>query len=339
MSFQDKSYLNDDQAEIPYKTPWEYADFRMRSWVKSPKIRREFLLVVGMLCLLFALPFLTWVRRWMLPGAIQGYAVWGIPLALGWLWINRHKIVLPELDELNQQFTERSVLRFLVEEVPDEPKRSLWPLVVGAILTPIALRYGEPAGTFLAFLIVLIGIIAYRLGVQTLRGVAFPLALLALITPLSGLVTDGIYSRIQSLLFKVTRNLLQIFGFNAELPGGTNPLVIFGTPRFEMFAGQVGTGIPEAAVFLGLLLCWLSLLATPFRFKIVGFIIGVLWISLLVALRLLLLGIVGQEMDRDYFSLLVPISLWAIPFVGMVGQLLILRGMKCRQLHEWVSVS
>ena len=339
MNFRDKSYLTDEQTEIPFKTPWQYADFRMKSWVKSAKARNEFLLVFAMLALLFAPSLVTWIRRWLLPGSFQGYAIWVIPLALGWLWINRRKVVLPELDALNQQFTERSVLRFLVEEEPEEPKRLIWILVVGAVLTPLALRFGEPGFTCIAFLTVLTGIIAYRFGTHALRGVAFPLLFMATMIPLPGIATDTLHARTQGLLFKVTRNLLQIAGLNAELSADNNPLIIFGNPHFEMFAGQVGTGIPEAAVFLLLLLCWLSLISTQFRYKIAGFVSGILWISLLVSLRLMLLASVGRGMDKDDFATLVPISLWLIPFLGMAGQMLILRGLKCRQLHEWVSVS
>ncbi len=339
MNFKDQSYLDEAQAEIPFTTPWQYADFRMRSWLENTTLRREVLLAAGMLLLLFGSAFFTWVRRWMLPGSIQGYAVWVLPLTLGWLWVNRRKIVLPELDALNQQFTERSVLRYLVEEKPEEPKRLLWVLLIGAMLTLAALRFGEPGLTCLAFVVLLTGIIAYRLGTQALRVLAFPLAFLALMIPVPGIATDYLHYRIQALLFKVTRNLLQIVGINAELSPDANPLMLFGNPHFDLFAGQVGTGIAEAAVFLLLLLCWLSLIASPFRYKLVGFIVGVVWICLIVSVRLVVLAGVGRGMDKDYFALLVPISLWLIPFLGLAGQWVILRGLKCRQLHEWVHVS
>ena len=339
MNFKDQSFLRQDEIEIPYKTVWEYADFRLKSLLQSKTVRRELLIVGAMVFLLFAGPLVSWWKRWMLPGSLQGYAIWALPLVGGWLWVNRRKIILPELDSLNEQFTERSVLRYFVEEEPEKPKRILWVLIVGAILTPLALRFGEPAFTCIAFITLLTGIIGYRLGTHALRVLAFPLAFMTTMIPLPGIATDSIQLRVQTLLFKVARNLLQIVGLNAELPADNNPLIVFGTPRFEMYAGQAGSGVAETGMFLILLLVWLSLIATPFRFKIVSFVCGMLWITFVATMRFVALVYATRGLDPDYTALLIPTSLWMIPIVGFAGQFLIMKGLKCKQMHEWVAVS
>jgi hypothetical protein len=316
---------------------YAYARCRLTALSRVSAIRREVIVTVGMLVVLFALPFLSWWRRWTLPNSPQGYAPFVLPLVLAWLWVLRFRLVLPELDALNRRFTENSVLRFLLEEEPDPPRRLRWPLFSGGALTLLALLTGEPSLTCTAFLLLLAGIVGFRLGTNALRLVAFPLLLLATMLPLPGLVLDYPLQRLQSLLFKFVTHLLQVGGLQAEQTVEGNPIQIgTGTAEYDFYAAYIGTGLAEAGLFLLLLLWFLSLVTAPPRARFSAFLCGSVWITIVLVLRLTLLGWLSTA-DRDLMTTLVVPTLWLVPLVGIAGQWLILRGFRCLRVQEWVA--
>ncbi len=337
----DTSFLDNESAFAHgVKSVWQFARMRVKAGLRLPAVRSEIAAVLLGLLALFGLPALTWWQAWRQPGSPQNYAEW-IPLLLvGWLWLNRWRIVLPELDDLNERFTERSVIRFLLEMEPEPLRRLRSPLVFAAVLTPLALRLADPTFTCAAFVLLLMGIVLYRIGTAQLRVLFFPFCLLFLMIPLPGFVLDGIAKRFDTLIFKIILHLMQIFGLNAEMGPEGNPLLIGvkGKPYFGVFSGQLGIGAAEVGVFFALALCLLSLYNAPFRAKIAAVIISGLWVGLLVIGRVYLLANIAPIADEDVFAALVPLTRWAVPLLGLGGLFLILRGLKCREFHEWVSV-
>ena len=340
---QDSSFLDEpSDLEHGITNVWDYARIRLRQIAHSPAARLECGVVVLALAALFLLPLLSWWRHWLQPTSIQFYAVWVFLLIPVWLWLNRFRIVLPELDSLNERFTERSVIRFFLEQEPEPQKRLRSPLILGCLLTPLALRMGDASFTGLAFVMLLIGIVAYRFGTSLLRLLFFPFCMLFTLIPAPGSVLDGLGSRLNTFFFKIATHLLQIAGYHAELPGvEPNPLLMLGDVKiktYRMFAGAVGTGAPEAGVFLVWTLFYLSLLDAPFRSKMIGLFFGLFWIGLLVSLRLFAIAALQRVVDEDTLSALIPVTRWLLPVLAFGGQILIMRGLKCRQFHNWVSV-
>lgn len=332
------------QPDYRYMTPWQCAQIRLRGLLRSPSARLEVLSVVAMFALMFGPSLLTWWRRWTLPTSLQGYGVLVLPLVLGWLWLNRYRVALPELDSLNERFTETSVIRFLMEEKPEEPKRLRWPLILAALFTPFALYTGDPTLTCLAFVALLVGFLGYRHGTFMLRVLAFPLALLATMIPAPGVLLDAVMKRAQPLLFKMVANVLAIFGVEAEVSNDGNPIQIPPPPKpaiYELFAGQAGLGLAEAGLFL-LLAAWvLALFQGSFGSKLRIWIFSLVWIGLLVIVRLTFLGVLGgmlaQTLEgRDTMATLAPITRWLLPVAGMAGLFFLMRIFKCRDLQEWV---
>ena len=337
----DTSFLDNDEAfQHGVASVWEFARLRVKAGLRIPAVRFEIAAVALALLALFGLPFLTWWGRWRQPGSLQNYAEWIPLLLLGWLWLNRRRLVLPELDNLNERFTERSVLRFLVEVEPEPLRRLRSPLVFAAILTPLALRLADPTFTCAAFVLLLASIVLYRIGTAQLRLLFFPFCLLLLMIPLPAFALDFVVKRLESNLFKMALHLLQIFGFTAEMGPASNPMQIgaHGEPFISLFVGRIGDGLAEAAVTMLLTICLLSLYNAPFRSKIGAVVIGSVWMALLVIGRVFLLASVLHLADDDVFAALITLTRWGLPLLGMGGQLLILRGFKCREFHEWVSV-
>src|SRR5262249_44568397 len=116
------------ESGSPSSPIWGYARQRLRTLARDPAARLDVGIATALLAVLFAPALMSWWRAWTVPGWVQNYAVFIIPLTLLWLWINRLRLVIPELDELNAQYTEASVLRYLQEEEPEPPKRLRWPL-------------------------------------------------------------------------------------------------------------------------------------------------------------------------------------------------------------------
>ncbi len=325
-------------AESEITSVYAYARARLAALLRDPTNRREIALTVGILVALFALPFLSWWRRWTLPASPQGYAVFTLPLALLWLWLFRYRLVLPELDALNERFTENSVLRFLLEEEPEPARRQRWPLIAGGLLTVFALWTGEPSFTCAAFLLLLTGIVGYRFGAQAQRLLRFPLLFLVTMLPLPGLLLDTPLARLQSLLFKIVTHLLQIFGMTADLAAEGNPLQIGPeASRYELYAAFIGTGFAEAGLFLLLTLWFLSLVSAPVRARIAAFAVGVVWIGALLVLRLALLSWVSTQ-DQELLAALAPLTRWLLPVLGLAGEWVVLRYFRCLRIQEWVAV-
>jgi hypothetical protein len=267
-----------------------------------------------------------------------------LPLTLAWLYLNRYRVVLPELDSLNERFTETSVIRFLMEEEIEEPKRLRWPLALAVLFTPFALWTGDPTLTCMAFVLLLVGVIGYRFGTLALRTLAFPLAFLATMIPVVGVLADAVMKRVQPALFRLVVNVLSTVGIEAEVTNDGNPIQIPpDKPRmYELYAGQVGIGFAEAALFLLGAAWYLSLFQGRFGAKLRLWVCGLVWIGVLIIARLVVLGALGgvlfSSLDgRETMMILAWLTRWLLPVVGMAGLLFLMRLLKCRDYQEWIS--
>jgi hypothetical protein len=336
--------MNPTNPDYRYMTPWQYAQIRLRALLRSPSARLEFLAVTAMFLLMFGPSLLTWWRRWMLPTGLQSYAVLILPLTLVWLYLNRYRVVLPELDSLNERFTETSVIRFLMEEEIEEPKRLRWPLVLSVLFVPFALWTGDPMLTCLAFVLLLVSVIGYRLGTFALRTLAFPLSMLAFMTPVPGVLLDALMKRVQPALFRLVVNVLSTFGVEAEVTTDGNPIQIppDKPQMYELYAGQTGLGFAEAGIFLLLAAWYLSLFQGRFGAKLRLWLCGLVWIGLLLIVRLAALGALGGVLStsldgRETMQILATLTRWLLPIVGMAGLLGLMRLLKIRDFQEWVT--
>jgi hypothetical protein len=325
------------EAGRPDSPIWAYARQHLKTLASRPEVRLEAGAVTALLIVLFASALASWWRTWIVPGWVQNYAVFILPLTLLWLWLNRLRLALPELDELNAEYTETSVLRYLQEEEPEPPRRLRWPLVLGCIVTPLAFWIGDPTFTCIAFLTLLIGLLGYRLGTQFLHVAAFPLAFLSAMIPLPGFLFDTLLRWGQIIEFRLAAQSLDILGVQTELVPEGNPILIPPRePTYTLYAGLAGTGFSEACLFLLLTAWYLSMLRAPFRTKLGAIVCGLVWISFLLVFRIAALVWIGA-MDSALANDLAWLTRWMIPVVGFAGQLLILRGLQCQEYQEWVS--
>jgi hypothetical protein len=339
--------IADTNPELDYRymTPWQCAQMRLRALLRSSSVRWEIVAVTAMFLLMFGPALLTWWRRWTLVTTPQTYAVLVLPLALLWLWLNRWRVILPELDSLNERFTETSVIRFLMEEKPEEPKRLRWPLALAAIFTPFALYAGDPTLTCLAFVGLLVGYIGYRLGTFALRTLAFPLALLATMIPVPGILMDALMKRVQPAMLKLVTNVLAAVGVEAEVTNDGNPIQIPPDPKpaiYELYAGHVGLGFSEAGIFLLLSAWWLSLMQGTVGAKLRIWVCGLVWIGILMVARLVFLGALGGNIahtldGRDTMAMLANLTRWLLPVAGFAGQYFLMRTFKMKEVQEWIS--
>lgn len=333
-------------APLPINNPYEYAPMRLRRLLGSPAARLELLACAVMFAILF-LPHLgKWMNRWRLNEGVQWYAFAIVPLVLAWGWFARWRVLLPELDSLNEQYTEKSVLRWLVEERHEEPKRLRVPLILAILFTLLALWSGEPTLTCMAFVGLLAGVLAYRMGTHFLRVVSFPLLLLTLMIPLPSILLDWLLKRIQPMVFKVTTSLLAAIGLQAEVTPEGNPIQIFrddtqANTLYEVYAGQLGVGYAEVMIFLVGVIWYLSLIQASFRRKLLAWLTGLMLILIFMAFRLMLLGwlgsVLGSSLDgRDTVNVLAFLSRVLLPFAGWAIMTFVLKGLRCRTYHEWV---
>ena len=321
----------------------------------SRAVRREFIFATLLLAVIFAVPFVGWLHRWMLPDSLQSYGMAILPLAVGWLWLNRYRLMLPELDTLMKRYQAGRIDRLtsaekwvreereynavisLLKEKPLPPKRLFWPLLLASLFTVIAIWIDDPSITALAFVFVVIGLIGYRHGTQALRVAAFPLLFLFLMVPLPGewLETARVWlnGRMMSLVLHILLNC----GVQAELSLEYNPLKVLGTQPYEMWASQVRTGMAPAFLFLIGTVWYLSLIRARFRSKLFAVACGTVWIGMLLATRLTLLAWVGVA-DKDLVTYLAPATLYLLPLIGALGELFVLRGIKCQKYQKWVSI-
>jgi hypothetical protein len=334
---------------------WQFAYHRLQVLRGSGAVRRETIFVVLLLGLVFAAPFASWVRRWTLPDALQGFGIVILPLTLAWVWLNRYRLMLPELDTLLKRYQAGRVDRLssaekwareereynavisLLKEKPLPPKRLFWPLLLSSFFTAIAIWINDPTITALAFVFMIITLVGYRHGTQVLRVAAFPLLFLFLMVPVPGeaLESARVYltGRMMSLLLHVLLNL----GIQAELALQYNPLTILATQPYALWASQVRMGLEPALLFLVCNIWYLSLIRARFRSKLFAIVCGMAWMAMLLTARLVLLGWVGIN-DKDLVSYLAPATLYLLPLLGAMGELFVLRGIKCQKYQKWVSI-
>ncbi len=333
-------------AELPYNTPFEYAPVRLRRLLGTPSVRLELVATILMFAVMFVPHLMRWAHRWTLPDSAQLYGLIVLPLVLVWLWFARWRLMLPELDFLNEQFTEKSVMRWLIEERHEEPKRLRWPLALAVPLTLLALWSGEPTLTAMAFVGLLTAYLGYRFGTHFLRVASFPLSFLCLLIPLPGFLIDFIVKRFQPMTLKITTSLLVASGFQAEVLSEGNPVQIFRDEEqrnlvYEMFAGYLGMGFPELLIFLVGVLWYLSLIEAGFARKLLAWLTGLMIVLILIAIRLWMIGLlggwIGYSLDgRDWINVFAFLSRVALPFIGWGIMTVVLRGFRCRTYHEWV---
>ena len=183
---------------------WQFAYHRLQLLRSSGAIRREALLTALLLILIFALPYASWLRRWTLPDSLQSFGTVVLPLALAWAWLNRYRLMLPELDTLMKRYQagridrltpgekwareerEYNAVLSLLKEKPLPAKRLFFPLFLASVFTCIAMWINDPTVTGLAFVFLVISLVGYRHGTQTLRVAVFPLLFLFLMVPIPG---------------------------------------------------------------------------------------------------------------------------------------------------------
>lgn len=336
---------SDAETDYRFMTPWQCARVRLRSLWQSGPVRLEIFATVALFGLVFGPELGRWWQRWALESLLQTYALLGLPLMALWLYVNRWRILLPELDNLNERFTETSVIRFLMEEEMEEPKRLRWPLAVAALFTPFALFSRDPTLTFMAFVGLLVGYTGYRHGTFALRVLATPLILLTTLIPVPGPLMDALLKRIGPAYLRLVTNLLGSFGIDAEVTSEGNPIQIPPPPKppvYELYAGQAGTGFAEAVLFLWLSAWWLSLVQAGFWMKLRIWLACLVWIGLLITLRMAFLGALGGQIamtldGRDTVGLLAALSRWLLPVAGLAGQYVLMRAFRAQAFHEWVA--
>jgi hypothetical protein len=343
------------RAPTRVSSVWQFAYHRLQILRSSSAARREVVFTTLLLVLIFAVPFASWMRRFLLPDSLQFYGVVILPLTLGWIWLNRYRLMLPELDTLMKRYQagrmdrlspaekwareerEYNAVISLLKEKPLPPKRLLWPLVMAGLFTFIATWMDDPTITGLAFVFLVIGLVGYRHGTQALRVAAFPLLFLFLLVPIPGDLLESarvwLTGRLMSLLLHVLLNS----GMQAELALEYNPLKVLATQPYEMWASQVHMGLAPALLFLVGMIWYLSLVRARFRTKLFAIACGMVWMSMLLAVRLTLLAWVGIN-DKDLVSYLAPATLLLLPVLGAVGELFVLRGIKCQKYQKWVSI-
>jgi hypothetical protein len=318
-----------------------FARCRLAAILHSPSVRRESVIIAVLMGVLYIHPALTWWRRWVLPGGPQGYAVFVVPLFLAWLWVGRYRIVVPEADALFARFVDKDVLRFLMENEPEQPKRIYWLFWVGCVLSVATLWLREPSFTCLAFCITLLGFVGYRQGTFTLRVMVFPLLLLFTMIPLPGILVDWIFWRFQALFMGVACHIIEILGGSADRVSQANGIFV---PKsaglmegYVMTAGDVGNGFWVAGLFLLLTLSALSIVDAPFRRKIACYLLAMLGVGFLIGLRLAAIGWLGVR-DSGLALAAAGLTLPIMLAVAIVGEIAVMLLFRCAELRPWVRL-
>ena len=334
---------------------WQFAYHRMQMLRSSRAVRRESLFAAVLLLLIFANPFVTWFQRWMLPDSLQAFGVAILPMTLGWLWLNRYRLMLPELDTLLKRYQAGRIDRLtsaekwvreereynavisLLKEKPLPPKRLFWPLLLASFFTVIAIWINDPTITALAFVFTMIGLVGYRHGTQALRVAAFPLLFLFLMVPLPGDWLEAARVWLNGRMMSLVLHILLNLGMQAELAMEYNPLKVLATQPYEMWASQVRMGMAPALLFLVGNVWYLSLIRARFRSKIFALVCGMVLMGMLLAVRLTLLAWIGIN-DKDLVTYVSPATMYLLPLIGAMGELFVLRGIKCQKYQKWVSI-
>ncbi len=334
---------------------WQFAYHRLLVLRGSSAVRREVILTALLLGLIFAVPFMSWLRRWLLSDSLQLYGIAVLPLTFAWVWLNRYRLMLPELDTLMKRYQagrmdrassaekwareerEYNAVISLLKEKPLPPKRLFWPLLLASVFTCAAIWISDPTVTALAFVFMIIGLVGYRHGTQALRVAAFPLLFLFFLVPIPGSWLESgrvwITGRLMSLLLHVLLNC----GMQAELSLEYNPLKVLATQPYDMWASQVHMGFAPALLFLLCNIWYLSLIRARFRSKLFAIACGIVWMGMLLTIRLTVLAWVGIS-DKDLVTYMAPATLFLLPILGGMGELFVLRGIKCQKYQKWVSI-
>jgi hypothetical protein len=348
---QDQPSPQPESSEAEFDSVWQFAQQRLKNLWTQPEVRLETALTLGLLLLLFAPALPGWWQRWTLLGSLQTYSILFLPLLIFWIWINRRRLALPELDAVRRTFHARkssgkrlsereeislSVINALREERSFSFNRPFWPLAVGCALTAFAYWVREPLLTYLAFILVLIGLLTYRFSTQMLRLAAFPLLFLGLMLPVPGVILDWVHDRLQVLLFGLTHDVLLNTNVDAKMTMHVegNPLSI---NAYNLFADHTGLGLPEGWLALLLMIWVLSLIRARFRLKLGAVAVGFVWLVFLLVLRMLALCWMGM-LDQEITAFLEPLTRLLIVLLGIGGQILILRVFKCRKFQNWVRI-
>lgn len=335
---------------------WQFAYHRLQVLRSSRAVRRELLFATLLLTLLFAFPFVSWLRRWTLADSLQSYGVAILPLTLGWIWLNRYRLMLPELDTLMKRYQagrmdrlspfekwmreerEYNAVISLLKEKPLPPKRLFWPLVLASLFTVVAMWINDPTTTALAFVLLIAGLVGYRHGTQAVRVAAFPLLFLLSMVPLPGVWLDTARSWLTEQFMRLLLHVLLNVGMQAELaPQGNNPLTVLATQPYALWASQIRIGLAPALLFLVGLVWYLSLIRARFRTKLFAVACGMVWMGMLLTVRLALLAWIGIN-DKDFVTYAAPTTLYLLPLLGALGELFVLRGFKCQKYQKWVSI-
>jgi len=341
-------------SEPPFATVWDYARHRLRVGLRKPAVRLETGVTLLLLLLLAAPSLLTWSHRWLLTASPQAGALLVAPLTLAWLWLNRLRLAVPELDAVRQKVNaneltpqesfpeddnETLVIRLLNEGHQEPVTRPFWPLLIGCLFYAAAFWIREPALTCLGFILVLVGVVGYRWGASVLRVSVFPFLFLLLMIPIPGILLDVTNDHLQSLLFGGVAHVLLNANVPTELAAEGNPLRVNvrQAQPYELYAAQAGTGIPEVLAVVILTIWFLSLVRAPFRTKLFSVVAGLLIMCVLMVLRLLILCWLSM-VDRETTAILEPLTRVLLPILGCGVQLLLLRGLKCRKFQRWVFI-
>lgn len=334
---------------------WQFAYHRLQTLRSSRAVRKEVLITTALIVLIFAAPFVSWLRRWLLADSLQSFGVIVLPLTLLWLWLNRYRLMLPELDTLMKRFQagrmdrltalekwmreerEYNAVLPMLQEKQLPPKRLLWPLLLASVFTFLMSWINDPTLTALAFVLLMIGLVAYRHGTQALRVMFFPLTFLFLMVPFPGELLESARVWATGRMMSLVLHIMLNCGMQAELSLDYNPLKVLANQPYELWASQVRMGIAPALIFLVALIWYLSLIRARFRTKLYAIGHGMIWMGILLAARLTLLAWIGI-VDKDMVTYAAPATLYLLPFLGALIQLFVLRGLKCQKYQKWVSI-
>ncbi len=332
---------------------WQFAKIRYDRLSNNPELRLEWIIVLGLLVLVFAPAYQIWYRRWMLNGSMQAYAVFVLPISLIWCWFARYKLILPEVPPIRKYLRyerrtrvkekklgerDKTVLQFLITEKPVLDPRSSMLLILAILVDIPAFWFRDATLLGLGFALTVPGIIAYRHGWYVIQAAIYPLLMLFVMIPMPGVVQDALQDKIQPSVLSFAQHAMTNQGVQAEIPLEGEPLKITSKGvEYRLFAEKAGLGVSEIVLCMVLLVGYLSLVRmkhpAPKMIVVAG---SLVWLVVLTGLRLVFLCSVAAS-DRDLAIFMEGISRFFLPIIGSVGCFLIARGLKCVKLHRWVA--
>ena len=333
---------------------WQFAKIRYDKLKRQRALWLEWLIVGGMLAVVFAPAYHLWYRRWMLNGSFQTFAVFILPICAYWCWVARFKLVLPEVPPIRKflryerrtRVTEKklgerdkTVLKFLITEKPVLDPTSPILLILAVLVDIPAFWLRDPTLLGLGFALTVPGIILYRHGWYVIQAAIFPLLMLFVMIPLPGIVQDTIEDRFQPSILSFAQHAMTNQSIQADIPNEGAPLKIVSKGmEYRLFPEKAGTGISEVLLCMVLLFTYLSLVRMKHPApKIIVVVASAVWLAVLMAIRLVLLCAIAVN-DRDTAIFLEGISRNLLPLFGTAGCYMIARGLKCVKLHRWVAI-